>query len=315
MGAALALAGYALIVAWCLPAPLARLTRRGASPRLGMITWLAGMGGAIAAGALALFFLVRTVWADWPSLTVAVCREVAGNACTPVIYRSALYEAGLAALLIVASLGAATAAWRYGRRVRRSRRQTVAHARAAQIVGRALPGTGAVVLEDPRPAAYCAAGTIVVTRGALDVLDDAQLAAVLAHERAHLSGRHHAVTLATRGLDAAFPGVPLFARGAREVARLAEMSADDAAVRAIGGRALLVAALITIATGQVMAGGTVVPRTALGAAAYAVSARVERMLRVPSRSRVAGCVMALASLSLSLVLLPVAIAGLTGLAG
>jgi Zn-dependent protease with chaperone function len=328
MAAALALAGYALIVAWCLPAPLARLTRRGASPRLGMITWLAAMGSAITAAALALFFLLRTVWADWPRLTVAVCREVAGNACTPVIYRSALYEAGLAALLAVASLGAAIAAWRYGRRVRRSRRQTVAHARAARIVGRSLPGTGAVVLEDPRPAAYCAAGTIVVTRGALDVLDPAQLVAVLAHERAHLSGRHHAVALATRGLDAAFPSVPLFARGAREVARLAEMSADDAAVRAIGrrpgrcagdrsggqssGRALLVAALIAIATGQVMAGGTVVPRTALAAAAYAVSARVERMLQVPSRSRVAACVVALASTSLSLVLLPVVIAGLAG---
>lgn len=314
--AVLALAGYALIVAWCLPGPLARLTRRGASPRLGMITWLAAMGSAIAAAALALFFLLRVVWADWPRLTAAVCREVAGNACTPVIYRSALYEAGLAALLTVASLGAATAAWRYGRRVRRSRRQTVAHARAARIVGRSLPGTGAVVLEDPRPAAYCAAGTIVVTRGALDVLDAAQLAAVLAHERAHLSGRHHAVALATRGLDAAFPSVPLFTRGARDVARLAEMSADDAAVRAAGdqpgGRALLVAALIAIATGHVTAGGTVVPRTALAAAAYAVSTRVERMLRVPSRSRIVGCAVALASISLSLGLLPAAIASLAG---
>lgn len=328
IGAALALVGYTLIVAWCLPGPLARLTHGGASPRLGMITWLTAMGGVIAAAALALLFLVRTVWADWPRLTVAVCREVAGNACTPVIYRSALYEAGLAALLTVASIGAAIAAWRYSRRVRRSRRQTVAHARVARIVGRSLPGTGAVVLEDPRPAAYCAAGTIVVTRGALDVLDAAQLGAVLAHERAHLSGRHHAVALVTRGLDAAFPSVPLFARGAREVARLAEMSADDAAVRAIGrrpghragdlrsgqssGRALLVAALIAIATGQVIAGETVVPSTALAAAAYAVSTRVERMLRVPTRSRVAGCMVALASISLSLMLLPAAIAGLAG---
>jgi beta-lactamase regulating signal transducer with metallopeptidase domain len=287
---------------------------------VGLVTWLAAMASVQVCAGLALFFLLRTVHADWSHLTIAVCREVAGTACPPDIYRSAAYELGLAVLLALASLGAAVAAWRYGRRVQRARRQTVAHGRAARIVGRELPGTGAVVLEDPRPAAYCAAKTIIVTRGALDVLDDVQLAAVLAHERAHLSGRHHALVLFARGMTAACPGVPLFGAGEREVATLAEMSADDAAVRALtsaravtsAGRSALVAALLAIAMGQALPGGGALPRTALAAAAYAVPARVERMLRLPSRSRVAGYTLTLSVVTVALAALPAAIVALTG---
>jgi hypothetical protein len=55
---------------------------------------------------------------------------------------------------------------------------------------------------------------------------------VLARERAHLAYRHHLLATITRGLAAAFPGVPLFQRGTAEVARLTEMTADDAAARA-----------------------------------------------------------------------------------
>jgi Zn-dependent protease with chaperone function len=199
---------------------------------------------------LAFYFISRTLRADWSPLTQTVCREVAGDACTPAVYGSAVYELGLAAFCAVACCAAVVAAWRYGRRVNRARKQTRAHGQAARIVGRALPGTGAVVLDDPRPAAYCAAGTIVVTSGALGVLDDDQLSAVLAHERGHLRGRHHLLTLGLRGLTAAFPGVPLFTRGPAEVACLAEMSADDTAARTVG-RPALITALIAIATGQV----------------------------------------------------------------
>jgi Zn-dependent protease with chaperone function len=47
---------------------------------------------------------------------------------------------------------------------------------------------------------YCVPGrlpTIVVTTGALAVLEPEQLAAVLAHERAHLAGRHHLLLAVT----------------------------------------------------------------------------------------------------------------------
>ena len=259
---ALALLGYAACAAWCVPALLAPLTRRGVSVRAGLAAWLAAMASVLASAAVAIELSFRTVAADWPQLTQALCRSVAGGACTPAVYRSALYEGGVTALAVTATLLAAAAAWRYARRVQRSRAQTRSHARTALLVGRAIAGPAAdaaaagdaaaglaaipakhdgraraVVLDDPRPAAYCAAGrpaAIVVTSGALAVLDPPQLRAVLAHESAHLAHGHHALATVTRGLAAAFPGVPLFARGAAEVARLAEMSADDTAVRTSG---------------------------------------------------------------------------------
>jgi len=251
---------------------------------------------------------VAVAAADWPQLTTALCRSVAGGACTPQVYRSALYEAGLTAFTAVVVVLLMIALWRYSRRVQRGVRGTRSHARVALLVGRTIanpmptgvirptagiavtadaPGDGsdigtgrgarAVMLDDPRPAAYCVAGrpaAIVLTSGALAVLDQQQLAAVLAHERAHLAGRHHTLLLLARGLTAAFPGVPLFARGAAEIARLAEMAADDAAARA-NGRPAVIAALLALASPHA------IPRPGLAAAVYAVPARVERLLCPP----------------------------------
>jgi beta-lactamase regulating signal transducer with metallopeptidase domain len=316
---ALALLGYAVCVALYVPVLLTPLTRRGVSVRVGLAAWLTAMASVLLSAAVAICFSFRTVAADWPQLTQALCRSVAGGACTPAVYRSALYEGGVTALAVATTLLAAVALWRYGRRVQRSRVRTRSHAQAALLVGRAItdaagaasaPGTGAagsaagsaapagiaggpraVMLDDPRPAAYCVAGrpaAIVVTSGALAVLDPPQLRAVLAHENAHLAHRHHTLATITRGLAAAFPGVPLFTRGAAEVARLTEMSADDTAVRT-SGRHTLVTALIAIATGAAFssagAADTAVPRAAMAAASCAVPDRVERLLRPSGSAR------------------------------
>jgi Zn-dependent protease with chaperone function len=146
---------------------------------------------------------------------------------------------------------------------------------------------------------------IVLTSGALAVLDPAQLGGVLAHERAHLAGRHHALVTLVRGLAAAFPGVPLFGQGLAEVTRLSEMSADDAAARA-SGRTTLAAALLAIGTGTAVTSAALKAGTrgALAAAAYAVPARVERMLREPSRRCHAAFGGALASVLALLIVLP-----------
>jgi Zn-dependent protease with chaperone function len=347
---ALALLGYAACAAWCVPPLLAPLTRRGVSVRAGLAAWLAAMASALASAALAIELSFRTVAADWPQLTQALCRSVAGGACTPAVYRSALYEGGVTALAITATLLSAIALWRYGHRVQRSRAQTRSHARTALLVGQVIAGTDAgvpgsaaggpaasaakpagsaggaraVMLDDPRPAAYCVAGrpaAIIVTSGALAVLDPPQLRAVLEHERAHLAHRHHSLTTVTRGLAAAFPGVPLFTRGAVEVARLAEMSADDTAVRT-SGRPALVAALLAIATGTVVASaglssaglpsagarGAAVPSGALPAAARAVPDRVERLLRPSSPARSASFTTALTVILALLAAAPPALA-------
>jgi Zn-dependent protease with chaperone function len=321
---ALALLGYAACAAWCAPALLAPLTRRGVSVRAGLAAWLTAMASVLASAAVAIQFSFRTAAADWPQLTQALCRSVAGSACTPGVYGSALYQAGVTVLAASLTLAGAAAAWRYGRRVQRSRAQTRSHARAALLVGHAIAGQArTVMLDDPRPAAYCVAGrpaAIVVTSGALAVLDPPQLSAVLAHESAHLAHGHHALATVTRGLAAAFPGIPLFTRGAAEVARLTEMAADDTAARA-SGRPALVTALIAIATGAAVSStafsgagsrGAAVPGGAMAAAARAVPDRVERLLRPSSPARSAAFT---ATLTIVLTLLAAAPPALTLLVG
>ncbi|HEY3878422.1 MAG TPA: M56 family metallopeptidase [Trebonia sp.] len=319
---ALALLGYAACTAWLAPALLTPLTTRGLSVRAGLTAWLAAMASVLVSAVLAVQFSLRTVAADWPRLTQDLCRSVAGQACTPGVYGSLLYQAGVAALGALLTLGTAAALYRYGRRVQRSRSQTRSHARAALLVGRDFATAGAgvrtVVLDDPRPAAYCVAGrpaAIVVTSAALAVLGPGQLSAVLAHERAHLAGGHHALTTVVRGLAAAFPRVPLFSAGAAEVTRLAEMSADDAAARS-AGRRTVAAALLALATGTSVPDAPAAPASAgpsavLAAAEHAVPARVDRLL-APSRPAVAARAAALlAAVTALLALVPPLLAALT----
>jgi len=328
--AALALLGYAVTAGCLAPSLLGPLTRRGASVRPGLAAWLSAMASVSVSAALAAALAVKAAEADWPALTRLVCQQVAGTACSPQIYRNGLYSAGVAVLAVASTLLVLAALWRYGRRTRRAVASTRRHARAALLAGRQLAGAdgesagaGAVVLDDPRPVAYCVAGrpaAIVVTSGALAVLDQPQLAAVLAHERAHLAGRHHLLATLTRGLAAVFPGVPLFASGAVEVARLAELAADDAASRSVG-RPALVAALLAIATGNAVPGAAApvtgpvtgpvtaqvtapLPRGALAASGHAVPARVERLLDPPGPSAVALFGLALALASAAFLLVP-----------
>jgi Zn-dependent protease with chaperone function len=317
--AALSFLGYAAAVAWCAPVLLARLTASGASVRPGLAAWLSAMASALTAAALGAAAIARTAAAQWPVLTRLLCHGVAGSACTPQVYRSMAYSAGVTILAILVTLTALAALWRYGRRTQRAVTRTRMHARGALLAGRALAGTGAVVLDDPRPAAYCVAGrpaAIVVTTGALGVLDDAQLAAVLAHERAHLASRHHLLATVTRGLAAAFPRVPLFTAGTGEVTRLTELAADATAART-AGRGDLVTALLAIATGTAVTGASVpglagTAEGVLAAAADAVPARVERLIHPPrpGDTVVAGLVLGL--VSAVLVLLPAALAALAG---
>ena len=137
----------------------------------------------------------------------------------------------------------------------------------------------------------------MLTSSALAVLDPAQLTAVLAHERAHLAGRHHLLTTLSRGLAASFPAVPLFSRGAGEVGRLAEMCADDTAVR-LSGRRTVVAALLVMGTGMA------VPAAALAAAGGPVTARVQRLMDPPRRASRAWHRLALTAVILLLALGP-----------
>jgi Zn-dependent protease with chaperone function len=174
-------------------------------------------------------------------------------------------------------------------RLRAGRRQTLYHARAIRLVGYPVPTLEATVVDHPSPVAYCLAGRqpmVVLTTGTLRVLSPAQLAAVLAHERAHLASRHHPLMAVARAGRLALPFVPLLREADAQVPRLAELHADAAAARA-GDPGLLAAALVIPA-----AGGSYEP--ALAASATDVIHRVTRLLRPAQRAALRAGVAALA---------------------
>src|SRR5882672_11430177 len=103
---------------------------------------------------------------------------------------------------------------------------------------------GALVVDYPSAAAYCLPGLrsrsrIVVSVGALELLGRAELAAVLAHERAHLRERHDLVLLPFTALRRAFPKSATCTAAQGAVALLVEMLADDRALRGRPARELV----------------------------------------------------------------------------
>jgi Zn-dependent protease with chaperone function len=291
---------YAVAVAFILPLPLARLSEPGFSPRLGLAAWLTAMVSVLACVTAALGLLARAAIAGWPSFARTVCESVSAGTCPPAVYRSAAYELGLAATAFLGGIAMILLGWRYGRSLHRASIRTRAHAEAARITGhRVEGGNAAFVLDAKRPAVYCVPGrppAIVLTTGALAVLDPGQLTAVLAHERAHLAGRHHLLLAVTRSLAAVAPVIPLFARGTSAVARLAEMRADDVAAR-WGGRRTLLAALLSMGAGVAAAQA---PTGWLAATAGVVTARIRRLADPPPPARWVCHGLALTTLTLAI---------------
>jgi len=105
---------------------------------------------------------------------------------------------------------------------------------------------------------------------ALEALQPAQLDAVLAHERAHLAGHHHLLVTMARIARQVLPFMPLMRAAEPQVARLAELHADDAALRS-RDPGLLATALVVLATPAAPAAG-------LAAAATDAVGRIHRML-------------------------------------
>jgi len=140
---------------------------------------------------------------------------------------------------------------------------------------------GALVVDHPAAAAYCLPGlrsAIVISAGVLELLDADELAAVLAHERAHLRERHDLVLLPFTALLRGFSWASVARQAHQAVGLLVEMHADDRALRQQPARELATALLRVGA-----AGGGGVPSGALAAGGGMVdgevAARVIRLLR------------------------------------
>jgi beta-lactamase regulating signal transducer with metallopeptidase domain len=170
---------------------------------------------------------------------------------------------------------------------------------------------GALVVDSPAAAAYCVPGLrsrIVISAGTLALLDAAELAAVLAHERAHLRARHDLVLLPFSALGQAFPRSRLVRQAHATVALLVEMLADDRALRQRPARELATALLRVGASGA--AGAPTGALAALPAADGETVARVARLLApaprlpTPALALIWSAAAALVAVPLALLLLP-----------
>jgi Zn-dependent protease with chaperone function len=141
-----------------------------------------------------------------------------------------------------------------------------------------------VYLDRPGPALFCAGvrrPVVYVSRGALDLLDDQELAAALAHEAAHAERKDPERSWVVMGLRALMFLNPTFQILARTLARDAERLADERGAELGADRLALASGLIKLhrATGG---GGR---RTLVFGGALAGPLRRARSLDVELRAR------------------------------
>ena len=247
------------------------------APRLGIAAWSAAVAAVLSAVAAGVLLLV----APWQQADAPVC--LAWRWCTQAV-RGDFGAAGRVAAGTIALLGLALVVRLTVtgvRLARAGRARRADHLRLLRLVGRPCPELDATVIDCARPAAYVVAGRtrrVVVTTGALAVLAGDELAAVLAHERAHAAGRHDLLLDCVRVLHQAFPRTVLFASASTSLQRLVELRADDVAT---ARHAPLSLARALVAMAEAASPGTAAPDRA-GTLAVTGGDALERLHRLLS---------------------------------
>ncbi|WP_299957282.1 M56 family metallopeptidase [uncultured Modestobacter sp.] len=302
---ALALGVLAAMLAWPVPAVIARARWPRRDPLAALVCWQAiGLAGGLSIiGALLVHGL-----APWGhSLPEAWWHWVTRQPAEEVVRGDHWVAQTLAAVLALELLGVLLLS---GVRTARTRRR---HRALLELVVR--PGAEAPVedetllLDHPAPVAFCIPGArplLVLSSGMVAELDQAQLDAVVAHERAHLREHHHLLLLPFVAWRAALPVLPAADRAHDAVRDLVEMRADDVALGSLTGpdpRRTLAAAIVAAAGGS----GGQVPEGALAVSGGPVAVRVRRLLApadpLPARARWMALVCAVALLLVPTVLL------------
>jgi len=267
--APLILLGYALLLGTLGARGLKRANWPDRAPGLGILAWQALTSSVVLSVMLAgtaLALPTLPVTADLADLLRACALALKAHYSTPggaaVAAAGAVLAAGVALRIgyCLAAGGAMT------RRHRMQQRQVL------ELLGHRDAASGAVIVQHATAVAYCVPGRrgqVVLTTAALNSLGDAELSAVLAHERAHLRRRHDLVLAGGAALVAAFPFITLFRTAHAQLARLVEMHADDSALGNSDRR--------VVATALVALSGAVHPTGALGAGGESTLARVQRL--------------------------------------
>lgn len=317
MKVAAILALYTVMLALVPGRLLARAAWPARAPRWGVAAWLALSAGMLLAATstgLALLVADMGVSASLSGLLRECVMALRAQYQTPHGALAAAIGTTLAVGVGLVSVLAVARELFVASRARTAHRTALALAGRRWDApscrgGRCASATG-VVVDHHRPVAYCLpgrGGRIVLSSAALTALDPAELDAVLAHERAHLAGRHHLLLAISAGLARAFCFVPLLTQARTQTAVLVEMLADDRACRE--GEPLIVAsALLSLASpsGAGASSGLVPMVGALGATETATGDRVRRLLAagpaLPWRGRSAA-----ATGSLLVVMTPLAL--------
>lgn len=199
--------------------------------------------GVGAAGVLTLLSaLVAAAYAITPALPTAgeialACRQFMLSASGPAIL-----------VTVLASIGTASGvcALRTLARHHRSQRRLL---RRLDILDQLrCAAATAHIFSDNRPQAFCAGllrPRIYLSTGAVRLLSSHELGAVLAHEAHHAAQRDPLRILIARVLSDALFFLPIMHHLADRYGALAEMAADEAAVRHCGDRAALASAMLT----------------------------------------------------------------------
>ncbi len=244
-------------------------------PRIAIAVWLAAVCSALSAAALASVLLaldsfsVRHTLADLIRKCVMSLHQHYSD-----VSASALLGIGL---LVAATgwLGFHTLLHIVRTRKLRTRQREILRLLSGH------PANGVVtVVDHPSSSVYCLpgeGGRIVITTTAVRALTPAQLGVVIAHEQAHLDGRHHLLTGFAGCLAAALPRIPLMRRAGESIDFLVERAADERACRRFS-RDTLAAAMLAV-------GGAAVPGAALGVGGHSVIQRASLLIAGRARSR------------------------------
>jgi Zn-dependent protease with chaperone function len=264
-----------LLVGWLAPHYLLRLS----DPVVALVAWLVSIVAVVlsSAGAMVLLLLPEHGLGPSAVATLHNCWESVQHGATPAVeaFSGALGFVLLTGLLVrLAVVGV-----RSGRQRAQARRE---HLNVLRVAGRREAGTHVTVwLDHDSPLAFSMAGkpgVVVATEGLHRHLSPEQVQAVLTHERAHLSGRHHLLVAFGDLVGATLPFLPLFKRTRTALRELVELAADTTAVRRHGADAVR-AALACVA-------GHGAPGTALAIGGDSVQARLEKLpRRVPGPAR------------------------------
>jgi Zn-dependent protease with chaperone function len=273
----LVLGVLAVVLAGPVPAAMARSPRLRRTPRAAMVLWQA----------VALAAVLAAVGAGLSLVTDQAWRGEVGAA------RVAMAGAALSLTLLVGGR-LLLSGHRVGTSLRRLRRQ---HRTQLDLLARR--DEAVEVLDHDVPVAYCVPGLrdsrVVVSAGMLGTLGEPEIAAVLAHERAHLRARHDLVLEAFSALHQAFPRWVSSEAALAEVRLLVEVLADRVAVAARDPRPLA-RALVALAAGRA-------PEAALGVGGSGLVERVDLLAdRRPHRLQA----LVLAALSVAVLVLPTA---------